>query len=108
MLEQLNVFTNGVLMAQEGTGPESIEPDYSGPWMGLLNDIGGWVVGTVIVVGVVLLVIAAIMVAGSKSTGMSRGQEVGVTAMLWVGGIMAVVGSAGGIIAWATGLDLGF
>lgn len=114
MFTQMSLLTSGVLPMQtfitEGQdyGPDDLEPRFDGPWMSLLNDVGGWVVGTVIVVGVILLVIAAIIIAGSKSTGMSRGQEAGVTALLWIGGLMAVVGSAGGLIAWLTDLDLGF
>lgn len=89
-------------------GPDSIDASYDAPWMHLLNDVGGWIVGTVIVIGVILVAIAAIIFASSKSSGASRGQEISITALLWIGAIMAVVGSAGSLIAWAAGLDLGF
>lgn len=104
MLNQLGL---SIINTQE-YGPESIEASYDAPWMQLLNDVGGWIVGTVIVVGVILVAIAAIIFASSKASGASRGQEVGIQALLWIGVVMAVVGSAGGVIAWAAGLDLGF
>lgn len=109
MLTQMDVGTAGLLVAQGSeTGPESIDADYSAPWMTLLSDVGGWIIGTVILVGVILLAIAAVIFAGSKSSGMSRGQEIGVGAMLWIGVAMLIVGSAGGIISWFTDLELGF
>src|SRR5699024_952844 len=105
MLNQLGLL---ITETEENYGPDDIDATYNAPWMQLLNDVGGWVVGTVIVVGVILVAIAAIIFAASKSSGASRGQEISITALLWIGGIMAIVGSAGALVAWAADLDLGF
>jgi len=75
MLNQLGL---SIINTQE-YGPESIEASYDAPWMQLLNDVGGWIVGTVIVIGVILVAIAAIIFASSKSSGASRGQEISIT-----------------------------
>lgn|SRR5690625_1305410 len=89
----------------QGYAPENVEPSYDAPWMGLLNDGAGWIVGTVLVVIVILLVVGAMIWVAGKLGGSGRAQDVGVTFILWTVVAAVVVGAAGGIIAWAAGLD---
>lgn len=95
-----------VLSMLQALGPGDVSPTYDAPWMGLLNDGAGWVLGTLLVVVAVLLGVGALMWIAGKLGGGSRAQEVGITIVLWtvVGAI--VIGGAGGLIAWAAGLEL--
>jgi len=102
----MNLQTMGITPTSGEFRPEDIEPDYSAPWMGLLGDGVGWLVGTfLIVIGALLAVGVLIWLAG-KLGGSSRAQDVGVTFVLWVVIGAIVLGGIGGIIAWASGLDV--
>lgn len=90
----------------QSLGPSGVEPTYDAPWMGLLNDGAGWVLGTLLVVVVVLLAVGALMWIAGKLGGSSRAQDVGITILLWTVLGAIVIGGAGGLISWAAGLDL--
>src|SRR5699024_9245073 len=102
----MNLQTMGIMSASGEFRPEDIEPDYSAPWMGLLGDGVGWLVGTFLIVVGALVEVGVLIWRAGKFGGSSGAQDVGVTFVLWVVIGAIVLGGIGGIIAWASGLDV--
>ncbi|MGO1699598.1 MAG: hypothetical protein ACTHZD_14720 [Micrococcaceae bacterium] len=86
--------------------PESISPTFNAPWMGFLGSIAGWAGGTALVVLVIVLVVGAVVWIASKLSSSGRGQDAGISIILW--GLLAagIVGAIGGLVGWAAGLPL--
>lgn len=88
-----------------GVNP-GIEPDMTAPWMDALRQIGGWILGSVIVALAIFGVIAVIVWIAGKATGSGRTQEASLSTLLWVLLAAAIVGGISGAIAWAGGIKL--
>lgn len=82
-----------------------LDPDFGAPWMTTLRDIAGWTVGTLFVIAGIVLAVGIFMFLIARAAKNTRGQENGVSAMIW--GLIGVValGSVGAILVWAAGFD---
>lgn len=88
-------------------GPGDIKPDYSYfPFMPRLNSLASGVAGVVVTVLVILLIVGILGVIvgklGSSNTAQRIGWGVAVACLI----AAAIVGSAGGLIVWATNQQL--
>ncbi|QCU77993.1 hypothetical protein E7744_07205 [Citricoccus sp. SGAir0253] len=99
----MNVLTAVTLAGGYNPG---ISPNFNAPWLPTVQSVGGMVVATAIVVlGIVVVAGLLMWVAGKLGAG-GRAQETGLSILLWGVVAAAVIGSIGGIIAWATGIPL--
>ena len=94
-----------LVTAQRGVDP-GIVPDMSAPWMDALRQVGGWVLGSVIVALAIFGVIAVVVWIAGKFSSSGRTQEASLTTLLWVLLGAAIVGGISGAIAWAGGIQL--
>lgn len=83
-----------------------VSPRMDAPWMPVLRDIAGWVLGTALVLFAIAAVIGIVAWVIGKATGSSRGQEVTLSIVIWVMIAAALTAGVSGLIAWATGLEL--
>ena len=83
-----------------------ISPQFDAPWMGQLQDLFGQIGGTAIIVCVLGVFITAIVWAVSKAVGSQAGQTVGGIGFLVAVGAAVLIGSASGLIQWASGINL--
>ncbi len=83
-----------------------VTPNFNAPWMDQLQNIGGMVLATALVLFVIAVVAGLVVWLFGKLSGGGRAQDTGLSILLW--GVVAavVVGSIGGIISWATGVPL--
>lgn len=88
-----------------GVNP-GIKPDMSAPWMDALRQVGGWILGSVIVALAIFGVIAVIVWIAGKVSGSGRTQEASLSTLLWILLGAAIVGGISGAIAWAGGIQL--
>ncbi|HJG79288.1 MAG TPA: DUF6112 family protein [Brevibacterium senegalense] len=96
------------------TGEESIlagydpgvSPQFDAPWINPLRDLVGQGAGTVIVILVLTLIISALVWAFSKIGGMQGGQTAGLIGIFVSLGAAMVVGAAGAMIQWSSGLGI--
>lgn len=101
----LDVTNAAYSLYAKGYDP-GVKPKFDAPWMGVFKTLGGQIAGTVIVLLFIVVVIGALVWAASKFAGVGPGQEKGLQ-ILGISAIAAVViGSAGGAIAWFSGLSL--
>lgn len=83
-----------------------VVPRMDAPWMPVLRDVAGWVLGTALVLFAIAAVLGIIVWVIGKATGSSRGQEVTLSIVLWVMLAAAITAGVSGLIGWATGLSL--
>lgn len=95
----------GASLLAKGYDP-GITPKFDAPWMSVLRTLGGQIVGTVIALLLVVMVIAAVLWVISKLGGSGSGQTMGLKALLISLVAAAIIGSAGGAIAWFSGFQL--
>jgi small multidrug resistance pump len=100
----MNALTSLSVMAK-GYNP-GITPNFNAPWLPSVQSVGGMIVATAIVLLGVLIVIGAVTWVVGKLGSFGNAQSAGLTIIL-VGVVAAVIiGSVGGIIAWASGIPL--
>ncbi|MGW9550877.1 hypothetical protein ACWG8W_07465 [Citricoccus zhacaiensis] len=97
-------LTNMAVLAQ-GYDP-GIIPNFNAPWMPSLQNVGGMVMATAIVVLGVVLILGAVLWAAGKFGAGSNTQGAGLKVVMYGTLAAVVIGSAGGIISWATGVPL--
>lgn len=96
------------------TGEESIlagydpgvAPQFDAPWITPLRDLVGQGAGTVIVFLVLTLVVSAVVWATSKAFSMQAGQTVGLAGVVISLVAAMLVGAAGAMIQWSSGLGI--
>ncbi|MFC0248438.1 hypothetical protein ACFFIO_07980 [Citricoccus parietis] len=101
----MNALTSLSVMAS-GYDP-GVKPNLDAPWMPELQNIGGMVLGTALVLFVIAIGVGlAVWLFGKIGPGGGRAQEGGLSILLW--GVVAsiIIGSLGGLIAWATGIPV--
>ncbi|MGM7670248.1 hypothetical protein [Microbacterium sp. A93] len=103
-MNELNELTDLAVVAQ-GYNP-GISPNFNAPWMPSLQNIGGMVMATAIVVLGIVLVLGAVLWAAGKLGAGPNAQGAGLKVLLYGTLGAVIIGSAGGIIAWATGVPL--
>ncbi len=84
-----------------------ISPDFSAPFMAPLLRVISWVLAGGMVLTALALIVAVVGVA-FKGLGNSKYQEWAGSSILWIVGVLAVLGSISGIFAFFAGFDLGF
>lgn len=102
---QTPLETPGMSVLAKGYDP-GITPKFDAPWMDVFKTLGGQIIGTVIAALVVVVVIAAVLWVVSKLGGSGAGQTMGLKALLIAMVAAAIIGSAGGAIAWFSGFQL--
>lgn len=100
----MKALTTLTVLAQ-GYDP-GITPNFNAPWMPSLQNVGGMVTATAIVLLAVVVVVGAVVWVAGKLSNTGGAQNAGISILLW--GVVAavIIGSTGGIIAWATGIPL--
>lgn len=100
----MNALTTLAVLAQ-GYDP-GIAPNFAAPWMPSLQNVGGMVMATAIVLLGVVLIVGALVWAAGKLSNTGGAQTAGLSILLY--GVLAavIIGSTGGIISWATGIPL--
>lgn len=100
------IGTELTLLAGKGLDP-GVKPSFEAPWIkNFLRTLGGQIIGTVIVALVIALVLAACIWAYGKLASQSAASSFGIGALFTILIAAAIVGSAGGAIAWITGFKL--
>lgn len=97
-------LTDLAVLAQ-GYDP-GIIPNFDAPWMPSLQNVGGMIMATAIVVLGIVLILGAVLWAAGKLGAGSKAQDAGLNVLLYGTLGAVVIGSAGGIVAWATGVPL--
>lgn len=103
----LAILAHGATLADGGTGPASVKPDYGYfPFMNKLTEIAGGVTGVVIVVLVILAVVGVALIVAGKLGSSNMAQRVGWGMLVVCVVAAAVAANAGGIIQWGSNQKL--
>lgn len=104
MASALTALTTTILGVDEDD--LGLTPDFEMPWADNLQDIAGWVLGTLFIISGIILAVGIVMFLVARSASNTGGQNKGVAAM--VIGIIGIVllGSVGAFIQFATEIDL--
>jgi hypothetical protein len=99
------------ILARLSTIPlEQIDPRVTAngdaPWMPAMRDIAGMVLTTCIILVVVILVIGIALAAAGKLGSMQAAQSTGWMIIVWSLVAAAGMGSASGLVFWATSIKL--
>lgn len=83
-----------------------IAPSFDAPWMGPLNNMGGYILGTLIVASVIILAVGVVIFLVGRAASNSGMQGKGASALL-VGLIgVAILGSITGIVLFFANMDI--
>lgn len=83
-----------------------VTPNSDAPFIPTLQNLAGSIMMACIVIAVIALIIGAVLFIMGKIGGNGRAQDVGFMVMVWVLVGAAVIGSASGLVAWGSGLQL--
>lgn len=101
----MSTNTASRIVADVSESDLGLDPDFTAPWMEVLRDGAGWVVGTLFVISGIVLAVGVFMFLVARATKNTRGQETGITALLWgLIGVMAL-GSIGALLVFVAGFD---
>lgn len=103
-----NMFQLQLGLAQGSVSANSIDPGITpktdAPWITFLQDIGGWLQTTAIVIGGIVAIILMVQMMFSKLSKRSMDDEV-VSKFLWVLVACAIITAVSSVIRWASGLS---
>ncbi|WP_431711445.1 hypothetical protein [Glutamicibacter uratoxydans] len=95
----------GTALAQ--TIDPGITPKTDAPWITFLQDIGGWLQTTAIVIGGIVAIILMIQMMFAKLNKRSMDDET-VSKFMWVLVACAIITAVSSVIRWASGLSVLF
>ena len=104
-IKALNLVNTALARIRADINP-GVTPNSDAPFIATLQNLAGSIMMACIVIAVIALVVATVFFIMGKIGGNSRAQEVGFMAMVWVIAGAAIIGSASGLVAWGSGLQL--